>query len=126
MNIMVVAHAVHDTDVSKASSCCVTPGIRSAVISEAEADTYAGCFRALADPTRIRIIDLLAQQGEPVCVCEIVDRFPLGQSTISHHLKILREVRFVFAERRGTFMYYQVNHACLSALPDAVQRMLHL
>jgi len=110
--------------IAVADSCCVTERVPN--ISEAEADEYAGWMRALADPTRIRILNLLAQTGEPVCVCEFVDQFLLGQSTISHHLKILRDVRFVFAERRGTFMYYQLNHACIGAFPEAARRILNL
>ncbi len=104
------------------TSCCVT--VTGPRVAEAEATEYAEWFKALADPTRIRILNLLAQAGEPVCVCEITDHFPLGQPTISHHLKILRDVRFVLAERRGTFMYYRVNHACLAAFPDAARRIL--
>ena len=103
--------------------CCTPPGQPS--ISEADATEYAGWFKALADPTRIRILNLLAQSSEPVCVCDITDQFPLGQPTISHHLKVLRDVRFVIAERRGTFMHYQVNQACLAELPEAARRILN-
>ena len=110
--------------IAVADSCCVVERVPN--ITEAEAEEYAGWMRALADPTRIRILNLLAQTGEPVCVCEFVDQFPLGQSTISHHLKILRDVRFVFAERRGTFMYYQLNHACIGAFPEAARRIVNL
>jgi DNA-binding transcriptional ArsR family regulator len=94
-------------------------------VSEPQAETYARWFKALADPTRIRILNMLAQSDEPLCVCEIVDHFPLGQSAISHHLKILREVRFVVPERRGTFMYYRVNHACLAEFPAAARAILN-
>ena len=104
--------------------CCV-PVDTSPTVSEPEAETYAGWFKALADPTRIRILNLLAQSAEPVCVCDIVDHFPLGQPTISHHLKILRDVRFVAAERRGTYMYYRVNGSCLAEFPDAARRILN-
>ena len=104
--------------------CCTPPGTPS--ISEAAAVQYAGWFKALADPTRIRILNLLAQSEAPVCVCDITDRFPLGQPTISHHLKVLRDARFVVAERRGTFMHYRVNHACLAELPDAARQILNL
>ena len=93
-------------------------------LSEPDAETYAGWFKALADPTRIRILNLLARSDEAICVCDIVDQFPLGQPAISHHLRVLRDARFVFAQRRGTFMYYQVNHACLSALPDAARHIM--
>ena len=103
-------------------ACCTPPGTPS--ISEPEAETYAAWFKALADPTRIRIINLLARSEEPVCVCDIVDHFPLGQPTISHHLKVLRDARFVLAERRGTFMHYRVNEMCLAAFPEAVRRTL--
>ncbi|MEA2524880.1 MAG: hypothetical protein QOF73_2107 [Thermomicrobiales bacterium] len=103
---------------------CCPPVAASPDVSEAEAATYAEWFKALADPTRIRILNLLARSEEPICVCDIVDHFPLGQPAISHHLKILRDVRFVLAERRGTFMYYRVNANCLAAFPDAARRIL--
>jgi DNA-binding transcriptional ArsR family regulator len=102
--------------------CCTPPG--TPTVEQAEAETYAGWFKALADPTRIRILNLLAQSAEPVCVCDIVDHFPLGQPAISHHLKVLRDVRFVVAERRGTFMHYRVNHACFAEFPEAARRIL--
>src|SRR5918998_2317921 len=88
--------------------CCTPPG--APTVTEPEAAEYAAWFKALADPTRIRILNLLATSEEPVCVCDITDHFPLGQPTISHHLKVLRDVRFVVAERRGTFMHYPGNH----------------
>jgi ArsR family transcriptional regulator, arsenate/arsenite/antimonite-responsive transcriptional repressor len=90
------------------------------------AEEYAGWFKALADPTRIRILNLLASHRQPVCVCHIVEHFPVGQPTISHHLRILRETRFVFAERRGTFMYYRVNCQCLAEFPGAARRILNV
>ncbi len=93
-------------------------------LSEPDAEIYAGWFKALADPTRIRILNMLATSDEAICVCDIVDQFSLGQPAISHHLRVLREARFVFAERRGTFMYYQVNRACLSAFPDAARHIM--
>ncbi len=102
--------------------CCASPG--TPTVAEAEAETYAAWFKALADPTRIRILNLLARSDEPVCVCDIVDQFPLGQPTISHHLKVLRDARFVAAERRGTFMHYRVNRACLEEFPEAARRIL--
>ncbi len=104
--------------------CCPPVGATPAVAEE-EAETYAGWFKALADPTRIRILNLLAQSEDALCVCDIVDHFPLGQPTISHHLKVLRDVRFVVAERRGTFMYYRVNRACLAEFPAAARRILN-
>lgn len=104
---------------------CCPPAIAPA-LSEAEAETYAAWFKALADPTRVRILNLLAQSNEALCVCEIVDHFPLGQPAISHHLRILKNTRFVLAERRGTFMYYQLNQACLAAFLRAARSILNV
>lgn len=105
-------------------ACCTPPGLPT--VSETDAERYAAWFKALADPTRIQILNLLAQSPEPVCVCDITDHFLLGQPTISHHLKVLRDVRFVIAERRGTFMHYSVNQACLAELPEAARRILNV
>ncbi len=104
--------------------CCAPAA--APVITDAEATEFAGWFKALADPTRIQILNLLAQSEEPVCVCEITPRFQIGQPTISHHLKILRDTRFVHAERRGTFMYYRLNRACIQEFPEAARRILNV
>jgi len=105
-------------------SCCRTPVAPK--LPRARAREYAGWFRALADPTRIRILNLLAANKGPVCVCDIVKHFPIGQPTISHHLKILRDTCFVFSERRGTFMYYSVNRNCLAEFPDAARLIMDI
>lgn len=104
------------------TGCCGRIAVPS--LSVAQAEEYAEWFKALADPTRVRILNLLARNSDPVCVCDIVDQFPLGQPTISHHLKILRETCFVTTERRGTFIYYAINRACLSAFPEAARRIM--
>lgn len=113
------------TTASGNGTCCVPrePG-KGPAVGEADADQYASWFKTLADPTRIRILNLLAQAGEPVCVCDITDQFALGQPTISHHLKILRDACFVTAERRGTYMYYSANNCCLDAFPEAARRIM--
>jgi ArsR family transcriptional regulator, arsenate/arsenite/antimonite-responsive transcriptional repressor len=102
--------------------CCRTNA--SPKLGVARAREYAGWFNALADPTRIRILNLLAANREPVCVCDIVKHFPVGQPTISHHLKILKKARFVHSERRGTFMYYRVNLKCLGEFPRAARLIM--
>ena len=112
------------TDAPSEGRCCPPVAI-DGTVGEREAAEYAGWFKALSDPTRIQILNLLARSPEPLCVCDIVDRFPLVQSAISHHLKILKEVRFVVAERRGTFMYYRVNRACLNEFPEAARQILN-
>ena len=94
--------------------CCTPPG--AATVSEPEAEEFASWFKALADPTRIRILNLLAASPEPVCVCDITDHFPLGQPTISHHLKVLREAGIVGSERQGLWAFYYVE-------PDALKEV---
>ena len=107
-----------------AGACC--PPVGTPTLTEVQAEEWAGWFKALADPTRVRILNLLANSPEAVCVCDITDHFDLGQPTISHHLKILRETRFVTAERRGTFMFYAMNRACIAAFPEAARRIMGL
>lgn len=108
---------------STPDACCVS--VKSPRVTAQQAEAFACCFKALADPTRIRILNLLAANKDAVCVCDIVRHFPIGQPTVSHHLKILRDVRFVHVERRGTFMYYRVNSKCLSGFPDAARLIMN-
>jgi ArsR family transcriptional regulator, arsenate/arsenite/antimonite-responsive transcriptional repressor len=83
------------------------------------AEDYAGWFRCLADPTRIQILHLLAANDGPMTVGQIVQQVGVGQSTVSHHLKVLAQVRFVLVEHAGTSSRYQVNPTCLGAFPTA-------
>ena len=80
---------------------------------------YASWFRALADSTRVQIVSLLARHGAPMNVGTIVAAIDVGQSTVSAHLKILADVRFVLAERRGTATYYRINDECVNCFPTA-------
>jgi len=106
-------------------SCC-TVAAGAIAIGESEALELSNAFKALADPTRVQILSLLGATDEPVCVCEITPLFSISQPTISHHLRILRDAEFIFAERRGTFMYYQLNRARLETLPDATRALFAL
>jgi ArsR family transcriptional regulator len=63
-------------------------------------------LKAVADPTRLRMLDLLAQQREPICVCDITPHFDQNQPTVSHHLKLLRDVGLIATEKRGIWSYY--------------------
>ncbi|MGN9781003.1 ArsR/SmtB family transcription factor [Nonomuraea sp. ZG12] len=88
-------------------------------LGRAAAEEYASWFKALADATRIQIVSLLARRREPMTVGEIVAASGVGQSTVSHHLKILAEVRFVLVEKRGTSSLYRINETCVSCFPTA-------
>lgn len=75
-------------------------------LSEQQTAVLAERLKAVGDPTRLRMLDLLAQQPEPLCVCDITPHFPQNQPTISHHLKLLREAGLIETERRGIWAYY--------------------
>jgi DNA-binding transcriptional ArsR family regulator len=83
------------------------------------AEVWAGWFRALGDASRVLILNRLAVARRPMSVGEIVDAVDIGQSTVSHHLKILADTGFVLTERRGTASLYQVNERCLDVFPSA-------
>jgi DNA-binding transcriptional ArsR family regulator len=80
---------------------------------------FASWFKALADPTRVQLVTLLARQGVPMTVGEIVAASGVGQSTVSHHLKTLADVRFVLSEQSGTTRWYRINEACVACFPSA-------
>jgi L-amino acid N-acyltransferase YncA/DNA-binding transcriptional ArsR family regulator len=88
-------------------------------LARPEARQYAAWFGALADPTRIQIVSLLARSGRPLTVGEIVRAADVSQSTVSQHLKVLAAVRFVLAERHGTARHYRLNEACVAGFPTA-------
>jgi DNA-binding transcriptional ArsR family regulator len=88
-------------------------------LDRATAAEFASWFKALADASRIQIVSLLARRGTPMSVGEIVAAVEVGQSTVSAHLKVLAEVRFVLADHRGTATYYRINEACVGCFPTA-------
>jgi DNA-binding transcriptional ArsR family regulator len=90
-----------------------------APLQRAEAVEYASWFKALADATRIQIVSLLARRRRSMTVGEIVDAADVGQSTVSHHLRVLAEVGFVLVEQRGTASLYRINDECVSCFPSA-------
>jgi DNA-binding transcriptional ArsR family regulator len=88
-------------------------------LDRATAAEYATWFRALADATRIQIVSLLARRGTPMNVGEITAAVEVGQSTVSAHLKVLADVRFLLPVRQGTATYYRINDACVDCFPTA-------
>ena len=83
---------------------CCPPEARPR-LSEAEAERQAARFKALADPTRLRMLSLFASAGGELCVCHVQEHFDLGQPTISHHLKVLREAGLIRCVKRGLWVY---------------------
>ena len=85
---------------------------------------WATWFRALGDPSRIVILNRLASAGRAMTVGEIVNEVGLAQSTVSHHLKILGDVRFLLVKRDGMTSWWRINERCLSCFPTAAELVM--
>ena len=96
--------------------CC---GPDTPPLPEPARHELAARFKALADPTRIGIVNRLACADE-LCVCDLTDAFELSQPTISHHLKVLREAGLVESSRRGTWAYYRLVPEAIDSLRGAL------
>jgi ArsR family transcriptional regulator, arsenate/arsenite/antimonite-responsive transcriptional repressor len=81
-----------------------------------QAERMAAIAKALGDPVRLQLVDVLRKHAGKVCVCELVPLFDLSQPTVSHHLKVLRDAGVVGSERRGLWAYYYV-------IPDALAEL---
>lgn len=90
-------------------------------VDRASAEIWASWFRALGDASRVLILHELAAAGRPLTVGEVVDAVDVGQSTVSHHLKILADTGFVLVERRGNASLFRVNERCLECFPSAAE-----
>lgn len=100
---------------SDASACC-TPLTREAIDAD-RADDLARKLKALADPTRLRLVSIVAaSEGEEACVCDLIEPVGLSQPTVSHHLKILMEAGFLTRSKRGTWAYYKLVPGALGQL----------
>jgi len=97
--------------------CCPIRPVRP--LPAAEQERLVTAFKALADPTRLEILRLVAAQPGPVCVCDIVDRFALAQPTISHHLKVLRESGWLRASKIGIWAFYELDPEGVAPLAEA-------
>jgi ArsR family transcriptional regulator len=94
--------------------CCAPLGAPS--LDEEEAFATAELFKALADPARVRIVNLLATRGGTVCACDLYEPVGLSQPTVSHHLKKLTEAGLVEREQRGKWAYFSLKR-------DAVEKL---
>lgn len=90
-------------------------------LTEEDAVIQARLLKALADPTRLRILSLLSRHEGEVCVFEIVESFTLEQPTISHHLRILRDAGLVDCRKKGLWAYYYVRRDALTRARDVIE-----
>jgi ArsR family transcriptional regulator, arsenate/arsenite/antimonite-responsive transcriptional repressor len=99
--------------------CCRPLG--APALSDAEAEATALLFRALGDPARVKIVNLLATSDEPVCACEFEPALQLSQPTVSHHLKKLTEAGLLDREQRGKWAYFSLKPEASSQLERLVR-----
>src|SRR5215831_12525866 len=95
-------------------SCCAP--LAKPELSDDEAESTAALFKALGDPARVRIVNLLASRGGEVCACELEPALGLSQPTVSHHLKKLTDAGLLDREQRGKWAYFSIN-------PEAAVRL---
>jgi ArsR family transcriptional regulator, arsenate/arsenite/antimonite-responsive transcriptional repressor len=102
-------------DVKDTAVACCAP-IAATALTDDEAEATARLFKALADPTRIRILNLLLSSDDPVCACDLFPAAGLSQPTVSFHLKKLLEAGLITREERGTWAYYSVDDRAMARL----------
>lgn len=107
-------------DASDLAACCspVTEG----ALDVAAAERLARVFKALGDPTRVRLLSLIAAQaGAEACICDLTEPVGLTQPTVSHHMKQLVDAGLVTREQRGRWAFYRVVDTTLMTLSHALR-----
>jgi ArsR family transcriptional regulator len=99
-------------------SCCAP--LSAPTLSTEEAESTAALFKALGDPARVRIVNLLASRGGEVCACEFEPALGLSQPTVSHHLKKLTDAGLLDREQRGKWAYFSINSEAAARLAGLV------
>lgn len=97
--------------------CC---GLVDPAMGEDEAEQVAARFKAMADPTRVRILNLLVRNPE-LCVCDMNSSFDLSQPTMSHHLGLLKKAGLVDSEVRGRWAFYRANRDAIAELARVLE-----
>ena len=95
-------------------ACCAP--LDQAVLSAEEAEATAVLFKALGDPARVRIVNCLANAGEPVCICDLNGPLGLAQPTVSHHMKKLVDAGLVQREQRGKWAFFSLKRDAIETL----------
>jgi len=106
------------TGLVEAVECCGPLAAPS--LSDQEATATAEVFRALADPARVRSVNVLANSAEPVCVCHLIEPLGLSQPTVSHHLKRLTDAGLLEREQRGKWAYFSLRREAVETLSAVV------
>jgi len=99
---------------------CCRP-LDAEALADEEAEATARVFKTLADPARVKIVNLLAGGVEPVCACEFIPALGLTQATVSHHLKKLTDVGLLEREQRGKWAYFSLKPDALAQLANLIR-----
>jgi ArsR family transcriptional regulator len=101
------------------ATCCAP--VTGSVLDVASAERLAHSFKALGDPTRVRLLSLIAAtKGGEACICDLTEPVALSQPTVSHHMKQLVDAGLITREQRGKWAYYRVVDGALTALAQAL------
>lgn len=103
-----------------APALCCTPVAEMGLTTD-EAATTARLFKALSDPHRVRIVNVLATSGEPACGCDLEEPLGLSQATVSFHLKKLFDAGLLDREKRGVWVYYSLNREAAARLGEVLR-----
>lgn len=97
--------------------------VTGGVLDDATAEPLARVFKALGDPTRVRLLSLIAAaDGGKACICDLTEPVGLSQPTVSHHMKLLTDAGLISREQRGKWAYYRVVDETLTAMARALTR----
>jgi len=102
---------------------CACGGAPDAPLSGKDVDQHADRLKALSNPVRLRMVDLIYEGGGEICVCEFMEEFDLSQPTISHHLKVLRDAGLIRSRKNGTYVYHRVNEGAFTGLAALMDRL---
>lgn len=109
-----------DLPLLDAAEVCCAPVVHGVLDAE-EAQGLARMFKALGDPTRVRLLSLIAAHpGREACICDLIEPVGLSQPTVSHHMKQLVAAGLVVREQRGRWAFYRLAEETLRALSGAL------
>jgi len=122
MEIATVADTPDPTSRQAGAPCCLV--LPRGSLEQESAEAMGRDLELLAHPVRLRLLSILTQNPEPVCVCDLAALLPVKQPTVSHHLRILRDAGLITSERRGLWTYYSVRAEAAGSLGERIRRGL--
>ncbi|MFW0181934.1 ArsR/SmtB family transcription factor [Rothia sp. CCM 9417] len=110
---------MHHTEPTPINTCPSTPSTKTPLSTEA-AQQQALLLKALADPSRLKLLSLLPTAPETSCICDLIPAINLSQPTVSHHFKVLTEAGLVSRQKRGTWVHYSLVPGALEKIANSI------